>query len=272
MALYVSDMDGTLFSGLSGMLPADAERLAALVARGLPFTVATARTLPSALHGLGPVKPSLPLIVNNGALVISPDGRILHEAGMSAALGGHILQFLKTLELPFVAVPTASHSHNRYWWKRPGPSTMDLLVASHGDQPDFIPMPEHGLPAEQAWASISCSGHKELMKPVLVFARGLPGVQADIMDDPYQSEVQVVFFQHAEANKGSALRWLCGHLGQPCADATVFGDGLNDLSLFEAAGYGVAVPSAGPALRALADACLEPGESVVDYLEARFGR
>jgi hydroxymethylpyrimidine pyrophosphatase-like HAD family hydrolase len=242
------------------------------VERGLPFTVATARTLPSALHGLGPVLPRLPLIVNNGALVIEPQGRILHEAAMDAALGGHILQFLKTLELPLVAVPSASASHNRYWWKRPGPSSMDLLLKSHGGQPDLLPLPEHGLPAEQAWSSISCSGHFEIMKPVLAFAHGLPGAQVDIMQDPYQQEVQVVFFQHASANKGSALRWLCDHLGMPCTDATAFGDGLNDLSLFESAGYGVAVDGSGEALRSLADLCLKPGESVLDYLEARWGR
>ena len=57
----------------------------------------------------------------------------------------------------------------------------------------------------------------------------------------------------AEADKGNGLRWLCDHLGISGADVVVFGDEINDLSMFEYGGHSVAVANAAPAVLAAAD-------------------
>lgn len=71
------------------------------------------------------------------------------------------------------------------------------------------------------------------------------------------------------ATKGTALRWLCGHLGVSTADTVAFGDSGNDLAMIEAAGDGVAMANAAPEVRAIADhvapSCAEAG--VARYLE-----
>ncbi len=73
----------------------------------------------------------------------------------------------------------------------------------------------------------------------------------------------------AGANKGSALRWLCGHLGVDAADVIAFGDGDNDLSMLREAGDGVAMANAIPEVLAAADhvtlSCDDAG--VAAYLE-----
>ena len=48
------------------------------------------------------------------------------------------------------------------------------------------------------------------------------------------------------ATKGGALTWLCGHLGIDIADSVAFGDNINDISMIEAAGCGVAMKNAEP--------------------------
>jgi len=48
----------------------------------------------------------------------------------------------------------------------------------------------------------------------------------------------------ASANKGQALRRFAEHLGLTLANCAAFGDGLNDLSMVEAAGLGVAMANA----------------------------
>ena len=48
----------------------------------------------------------------------------------------------------------------------------------------------------------------------------------------------------ASANKGQALRRFAWHLGLTLANCAAFGDGLNDLSMVEAAGLGVAMANA----------------------------
>lgn len=57
----------------------------------------------------------------------------------------------------------------------------------------------------------------------------------------------------AGGGKGNGLRNMCAHLGFSPAQAVSFGDELNDLTLIEAAGLGVAVANAVPALRERAD-------------------
>lgn len=48
----------------------------------------------------------------------------------------------------------------------------------------------------------------------------------------------------ASAHKGRALERLAGHLGLTLANCMAFGDGLNDLTMVEAAGIGVAMSNA----------------------------
>lgn len=56
-----------------------------------------------------------------------------------------------------------------------------------------------------------------------------------------------------QANKGQALLALCAHLGFDRSQSLAFGDGLNDLSMLEMAGVGVAMENACPQAKALAD-------------------
>ena len=60
-------------------------------------------------------------------------------------------------------------------------------------------------------------------------------------------------FNIASANKGNSLRRFAEHLGFTLANCMAFGDGLNDLSMVEAAGTGVAMANAHPDVLAAAD-------------------
>jgi Cof subfamily protein (haloacid dehalogenase superfamily) len=53
-------------------------------------------------------------------------------------------------------------------------------------------------------------------------------------------------------SKGAALGFVCARLGIATADVVAFGDGANDVELLEAAGLGVAVGEADPALDGVA--------------------
>mgnify|MGYP000733119065 CR=1 FL=1 len=48
------------------------------------------------------------------------------------------------------------------------------------------------------------------------------------------------------ATKGTALTWLCEHLGERLADAWAFGDNINDIPMLQAAGHGMAMINADP--------------------------
>ena len=55
-----------------------------------------------------------------------------------------------------------------------------------------------------------------------------------------------------DTTKGSAVRWLCAHLGIDTADAVAFGDSGNDLAMLEAVGDGVAMANASDDVRSVA--------------------
>lgn len=54
------------------------------------------------------------------------------------------------------------------------------------------------------------------------------------------------------ANKGDAIRALCARLGIAAEESIAFGDGLNDLTMIETAGLGVAMENGEPVVKAAA--------------------
>lgn len=83
------------------------------------------------------------------------------------------------------------------------------------------------------------------------------------------SQHQAVEILNASASKGSAIEQLCKVLGVPREHTLAFGDSLNDLEMFEAAGRGIAVENACDELKARAsDICPSCDDAgVACYLE-----
>ncbi len=67
------------------------------------------------------------------------------------------------------------------------------------------------------------------------------------------SIVNNVEFNSREATKGAALQKLAAHLGIPAAQTMAFGDDLNDITMLQAAGIGVAMGNAEEAVKRSAD-------------------
>ena len=55
------------------------------------------------------------------------------------------------------------------------------------------------------------------------------------------------------SGKGTRLQWLCNHLHIPIASSLAAGDELNDISMLEAAGLGIAMRNARDAVKEIAD-------------------
>ena len=74
----------------------------------------------------------------------------------------------------------------------------------------------------------------------------------------------------ADVDKGTGLRAAMAHLGVELHEVAAIGDGENDLPLLQAAGLGIAVADAVPALLDVADLCTDAPASagVVEAIEA----
>ena len=67
------------------------------------------------------------------------------------------------------------------------------------------------------------------------------------------SSPQNIELNQMNANKGQALLDLADRLGVPHEKTIAFGDGLNDITMIRAAGIGIAMENAEPAVKAAAD-------------------
>jgi Cof subfamily protein (haloacid dehalogenase superfamily) len=77
-------------------------------------------------------------------------------------------------------------------------------------------------------------------------------VPAEVAAPPVQAirtHARFLEFVPVEASKGAALKTLAARLGIPAAEAVVFGDGENDIPMFEWAGVSVAMPHGWPLAR-----------------------
>lgn len=67
------------------------------------------------------------------------------------------------------------------------------------------------------------------------------------------SSTQNLEIMDVGTSKGTALTWLCAHLGIPVEESVGFGDSPNDLSMIEAVGDGVAMANAFDEVKLVAD-------------------
>lgn len=77
-------------------------------------------------------------------------------------------------------------------------------------------------------------------------------VHIHFMKDIYIKDHYFLEFSHPDANKSQGLKLWAQHMGLATEDIVVFGDHLNDLGLFAAAGTSVAVENAHEDLKAVA--------------------
>ena len=75
MELFISDLDGTLLNGNAEVTEFTRDTLNRLMAKGLNFTAATARTLASAGKILLGLDLKLPVILMNGVIIYDMAGK-----------------------------------------------------------------------------------------------------------------------------------------------------------------------------------------------------
>ncbi|MHC6178695.1 HAD family hydrolase [Clostridium sp. JNZ X4-2] len=72
MDLYISDLDGTLLNSKQVISCSSAKIINGLIASGMKFTIATARSYEASKNILKPLDLKLPVILNNGVFVYDP--------------------------------------------------------------------------------------------------------------------------------------------------------------------------------------------------------
>lgn len=256
--LFVSDMDGTLLDAQATLSPLSMELLNRAIAAGTMFTVATARTPATVDVIMRGVDMRLPAIVMTGAAWWHFDSQSYsHVKYMGADNAAAVLAaFDRHGVVPFVYTLDTRKRPEKLsvYFSESTPSATDS---------SFIEQRRH-LPLKTFYIGETVS-YDRLPYTVLFFASGmrdaLRSVAEDISratdcsvsvyDDIYNPGVGLIEVFGAGVSKANALTELKRELG--CDRLVVFGDNLNDLSMFAVADVSVAVGNALADVRKAAD-------------------
>lgn len=248
--LFITDLDGTLLGPDSRVSPESASIITSLSSRGALITVATARTPATVEPLLRDTFTSIPAIVLTGASMWDRAGHSYISPFTLSAQAANALEqrFLEYGLNPFVYMlsgsgpmtvmhaPVLSADEERFYAERKGLELKRFL---------FKPSPQCSLDSSEGLTilmlGIGATPTVQSLARVLTADEGLSvSAYPDIFDDR-RSYIEVF---RSGVSKAAAVLRLKSMLQ---ADrVTVYGDHLNDLSMFAVADESVAVANALP--------------------------
>lgn len=226
------DLDDTLLRDDRSISPYTLSVLRRAADRGIRIIPASGRTGSSMRKFVDVIGCASCYICCNGAEVRDPAHRLMKQELLPVELGRQVAAWAEEK-----GVYAQVYDETRFYFNRYGKYAEDYMVSSSlqgqyvGNLHDYLtePTPKMLLmdepervaqllqEAQQQWghcASLTCS-------------------------KPYFLEVNPL-----KATKGNALAWCSEKMGFRMADTAAFGDSLNDVSMLEAAGTGVAMGNA----------------------------
>lgn len=271
MTLVVFDLDGTLLNARSEVSAFTAETLAMLRAAGIAYTIATGRTLHAAL---GPIKQhqfALPHILKNGAIIWCPErqgyshSHLLTQQEVWLAMTAMTMQEIT----PFVFTLEDDGRHAVYHGTLQTQAE-DRLAQLFEDERHLPLGPLRAMPDTAHVISLSGMGPATAVQSVIDMIADEVGLVAYTGVAIQEQGLRWLDIHHSGGSKGSGVSILGGEMGTD--DIIVFGDGKNDISMFEVASEAYATANADPDLVALATDVIghHDDDGVARFLRKRF--
>lgn len=240
--LVAIDMDDTLLDDQCMISEGTKQALAAAAARGVTVTIATGRMHASAEKIARQLDMNVPIITYQGALVKNLlDGRTLYERNVPERIASWVYEFCTARSLHLQA-----YVNDRLYAAEDNQKIKDYSALSripYTVEPDFA-----SLFTQQQHKLLIIDEPDTLDKISVELAEAI-GREAHIT----KSKPHFLEVMHPEGTKGSALRFLAGHVGCTMAETIGIGDSWNDRDLIELAGLGVAMGNAIDSLKQIAD-------------------
>ncbi len=247
--LWVTDLDGTLLRSDASLSDYASRSLNELIRGGARITYCTARSPDKARELLGRVPFRLPAIVLDGSMLVDVvSGDVLHAESLDPSTATQLIELGHHCGIsPFV-------------------------LGRESGRDVFFPRLRHMSelrPAQVTLTVLFVGSEQALLRVLGVVQSELGvGVEMKLLDDLYCPGFSNLSVFDSGVDKGRMLERLCLVTETPARQVTFFGDNLNDLGAFAAAGRSVAVANAHPELLKTADEVIASNDSdgVIHYL------
>jgi Cof subfamily protein (haloacid dehalogenase superfamily) len=243
IALLVADVDGTLVTPDKAVTADAVAAVGRLEAAAIGFTLVSARPPRGMATLISTLGVRLPFAAFNGGAIVGPDMNIIRAHHLSRRAARATLDLLTDFGVdPWVFADDDWRLRNAS-----GPR-----VADHRHTVGFDPVVVQDFEdvIDRIDKIVVVSERPADLAEIEKTARALLAGQATINI----SHAFYLDFTHPQANKGQAVRAVCEILSLDPFQVAVIGDMVNDVSMFQVAGFAIAMGEAPEAVKARADA------------------
>lgn len=253
--LYVSDLDGTLLRSDETTSSFTNHVINNLVAQGMLFSYATARSYVTASKVTCGLNARIPVIVYNGAFVMDNEtGEILLSNFFEDDVKDLLRDLLQHEVFPIVYAFVDGKEKFSYIDEKCTEGMRAYIDSRHGDHRDHpVECTEALFEGEIFY--ITCIDEKGKLEPL--YEKYKSKYHAVFQRDIY-TKTQWLEFMPRQASKSNAIRQLSKLLA--CDRVVVFGDGKNDVDMFRLADEGYAVHNAVDELKNAATAIIKSND------------
>lgn len=262
-------MDGTLLQDDGKMSEYTKEKLNNFYKKGIPFAVATARSMVSAMPLLQGVHFAAPIVLMNGVFVYDTEtGKAVkyHEIEHSALQKILDCFYEKNLH-PFMFLYSDDYKLSIKYTEFDNDGMKDFynnrvdMLEGRFTQTDDLTVIEKG----QHPVYVNYYALPEILDPVVEKLRSVPNIDFAYYKDSYSDDWLIEIYSHT-ASKANGAKEVAEVVGVD--KITAFGDNLNDIIMLNGADTAVAVANAVPQVKEIADIVIGTNteDSVVNFI------
>lgn len=257
--LYISDLDGTLLGSDEKISRFTADALNMLIEKGMLFSYATARSYVTAGKLTAGITAQFPLILYNGAFVL--DNVTKQPIITNFFDDKDIWPVVETL-LENKVYPLVYHYRDKtekiaFIEEKSTQEMKEFLDTRQGDVRRRPINDDKDFYCHNTYY-ITCIDSEEKLFPLYEKLKDHPAANVIYQKDVYSGRQWLEIMPKA-ASKANAIMLLKEKLG--CDRVVCFGDGKNDISMFEKCDRGYAVANAVDELKAVATAVIDSNDN-----------
>ena len=267
--LYISDMDGTLLQSNGKLSEYSKEKLNEFYKKGIPFSVATARSMISAMPILEGVHFVAPIVLMNGVFVYDTETKKAvkyHEIPHSVIQNILNIFYEKNLH-PFMFLYGDDYKLSIKYTKFDNDGMKEFydervdLLEGRFTQTDDLTNIENG----QHPVYINYYALPQYLDEIVEKLKKIPEIDFAYYKDSYSDDWLIEIYSHT-ASKANSAKCVKEIVGADCIIA--FGDNLNDIKMLNGADTAVAVQNAVAQVKEIADVIIgiNNEDSVVNFI------
>ena len=268
--LYISDLDKTLLRTDLSVSEFTVKTWNMLAERGVTLTIATARSAPKSFALLKNLKLVHPLIVMDGAMIVSPSGEILEAHALDAVMGEEIIRLGQKHNIEPFVIGLDAEGKEKFCYAKTN-YLQKTLIEEYREDKRLQKLSK--IKALKQNIKIVYIGEKAPLEAFKEHLHETMGEEIEIKfaKDPYLDGYFLTIL-HPQGDKQHALATL-QKMGYNHLQTTVFGDSHNDMGMFRMADRKIAVANAVSPLKEIATDILphtNDEDGVAKYLVQKY--